>query len=323
MPGNIWVFAEQWRGAISETTYEAIALGREVADVLGVKLEVILLGHDIKNMARTLGKADNVLYVDSPLLAQPVGGPQGDAVVALSRKRQPRAILFPLTNVTLGIGTETSDKLGVPTINFCHDLIVEDGKLEAKCTLYGGKMDATVVVGDGAVLGVWPGARLAENGKDTSAPPIEEVVVAIADEEAVRFKRYIEPEAGDVDITQQDVLVAVGRGLQGQDNLELAEELAAELGGAVCGSRPAIDQGWLPLSRQIGKSGLTVKPKLYLAAGISGAPEHVEGIKGSGMIVAINTDPQAPIFNIAQYGIVGDALDVLPAITEAVKAKKG
>jgi len=139
----------------------------------------------------------------------------------------------------------------------------------------------------------------------------------------VRLKRYLEPEAGDVDLTQQTVLVAVGRGIQGQDNLELAEEVAQALGGAVCGSRPVIDQGWLPLARQIGKSGLTVKPKFYLAAGISGAPEHTEGMKDAGLIVAINTDPQAPIFNVAHYGIVADVLDVLPALAEAVKARKG
>jgi len=126
-----------------------------------------------------------------------------------------------------------------------------------------------------------------------------------------------------VDISRAEVLVAVGRGIQSKDNLAVAEELAKELGGAVCGSRPVIDQGWLPLARQVGKSGVSVKAKLYIAAGISGAPEHIEGIRGAETVVAINTDPQAPIFNEAHYGIVGDALDVLPALTEAVRAAKG
>jgi electron transfer flavoprotein alpha subunit len=125
-----------------------------------------------------------------------------------------------------------------------------------------------------------------------------------------------------VDVTQQDVLVSVGRGIQTQDNISLAEELAAALGGAVSASRPVIDQGWLPLTRQVGKSGATVKPKLYLAAGISGAPEHVEGMKGAALIVAVNTDPQAPIFSIAHYGYAGDVLEFLPALTAAVKARK-
>jgi len=126
-----------------------------------------------------------------------------------------------------------------------------------------------------------------------------------------------------VDVTQQDMLVSVGRGIQTQDNIELAEELAAALGGVVSASRPVIDQGWLPLTRQVGKSGATVKPKLYLAAGISGAPEHVEGMKDSELIIAVNTDAQAPIFTVAHYGIVGELVEILPALTEAVKAKKG
>ena len=140
---------------------------------------------------------------------------------------------------------------------------------------------------------------------------------------AVRFEEWILPEAGDVDITQQDVLVAVGRGIQQKDNVELAEELAQALGGAVCASRPVVDQGWLPATRQVGKSGMTVKPKLYLALGISGAPEHLEGMKGADLIIAVNTDPKAPIFDVAHYGAEVDVLDLLPALVEAVEAKKG
>jgi electron transfer flavoprotein alpha subunit len=114
----------------------------------------------------------------------------------------------------------------------------------------------------------------------------------------------------------------VGRGIQSQDNLPMAEELAELLKGAVCASRPVIDQGWLPLTRQVGKSGMIVKPKLYLAAGISGAPEHVEGMKNADVTIAINTDPNAPIFDVAKYGICGDALDILPALVEGIKTQK-
>jgi electron transfer flavoprotein alpha subunit len=134
---------------------------------------------------------------------------------------------------------------------------------------------------------------------------------------------FEEPEAGDVDITQQDVLVAVGRGISNEANLEVAEELADAFGGAVCGSRPVIDQGWLPLMRQVGKSGATVKPRLYVAAGISGAPEHVEGMRDAEMIIAVNPDADAPIFSVADYGIVDDAADVLEALAEAVRKRKG
>lgn len=139
---------------------------------------------------------------------------------------------------------------------------------------------------------------------------------------AIQLQGYIEPEAGDIDISKQEVLVAVGRGLQNKDNLEVAEELAATLGGAVCGSRPVIDQGWLSLSRQVGKSGVVVKPKLYIAAGISGAPEHTEGMKNSGLIIAVNTDPQAPIFDVAHFGTTSDVMDLLPALIEAARNRK-
>jgi len=139
----------------------------------------------------------------------------------------------------------------------------------------------------------------------------------------VVFKRYLEPEAGDVDITKQNVLVGVGRGIQTQDNVQLAEDLAQVLDGAVCASRPVIDQGWLPLSRQVGKSGMSVKPRVYLALGISGAPEHWEGMQNSQCIIAVNTDPKAPIFDGAHYGVVGDVLELLPVLTDKLKARKG
>lgn len=324
MAGNVWVVAEQWQGRLTDITFEALALGREVADGLGVPLEAVLLGHECAALAEELGRADSVLYGDHPALSEPVPELHAQALAALALERRPRAVLVPLTNTTMGVGAMLAARLGVPEVNFAIDLKVTDGKLEAASVLYGGKMRARVVVlSEPAIFDLWPGARQAEMGRLQRTPPVEHVAVSIPEEARVRLKRYIEPEAGEVDLTKQDFLVAVGRGIQGQDNLELAEELAQALGGAVCGSRPVVDQNWLPLSRQIGKSGVTVKPKFYLAAGISGAPEHVEGMKNSGLIVAINTDPRAPIFDVAHYGIVADVLEVLPALTEAVRARKG
>jgi len=324
MTGSVWVLAEQWRGRVSEIAFEALALGREVADGLGVPLEAVLLGHNIKDLAGELGKADKVLYVDHPLLAEPLAGPCAEALARLTKDRAPTAMLIPLTNVSMGIGTLVAADLGIPCINFCKDLRAVEGRIEAHCVLYGGKIEATVAAArTPAVLGIWAGARPPEKGRADRRPPVEEVAVDLAAATPVRLKRYIEPEAGDVDITQQEVLVAVGRGLQSKDNLGLAEELAKALGGAVCASRPVIDQGWLPLSRQVGKSGMTVKPKIYVALGISGAPEHIEGMKDSATIIAVNSDPQAPIFNVAHYGVVGDVLDLIPALTEEVRSRKG
>ncbi len=324
MSGSIWVLAEHWRGQLSESTYELLALGREIADGLGVELQAVLLGHGAADLAKGLGKANSVLSVDHSSLCEPVPEACAAALVQLIKERRPRSVLVPLTNISMGVGTLVSTAVKVPAANFCRDVRVVDGGLQATCVLYGGKIEATVTMGaECSILGIWPGARAAENGRSDVVPPVEPVTVSLPEAPRVRFKRYIEPEAGDVDITQQDTLVAVGRGMQGQANLALAEELAEVLGGAVCGSRPVIDQGWLPLSRQVGKSGVSVKPKLYLAAGISGAPEHVEGMKNAALIIAVNTDPRAPIFNVAHYGILADALEVLPALTEAVRGKKG
>jgi len=135
----------------------------------------------------------------------------------------------------------------------------------------------------------------------------------------ITLKQYIEPQAADVDIAKEPMLVAIGRGIQQADNIALAEALAQALGGVVCGSRPVVDQGWLPVPRLVGKSGVSVKPKCYVALGVSGAPEHVEGISGAELIIAVNTDPRAPIFNVAHFGTLLSMFDLLPALTEKIR----
>jgi electron transfer flavoprotein alpha subunit len=323
MEGGIWVLAEQWRGRLSDVTYELLALGRELADGLGVPLQAVLLGQGVKELAGTLGAADSVLYADHAALNSPLPEPYAEALAQLATSRKPRAVLIPLTNVSAGIGSLLGEQLQAPIVNFCKEVLLKDGRMEAQCVLYGGKIEASILAsGEPVVFGILSGGRPAEKGRSAAVAAVEEAAVDLP-ESPVRFKRFVEPEAGDVDLNAQDVLVGVGRGIQSQDNLGLAESLAQALGGAVCGSRPVVDQGWLPLARQVGKSGLTVKPKLYVAAGISGAPEHAEGMREAGLIIAINSDPGAPIFNLAHYGVVGDALDLLPALSEAIQARKG
>jgi len=319
MAGNIWVLAENWKGELSEATFELLALGRELADGLSVPLEAVLLGHESKNLAEALGAADKVLYVEHKALGDPSAEAATQALAQLAKSKSPQAVLVPLTNVSWDLLGLLPAELKAPLLNFCQDVRVVGGRLEAHCLLYGGKMAARAVAQSPAILAILPGARSPEKGRGTKTPAVEEVAISFAAAARVQFKQYIEPEAGDVDITQQPVLISVGRGIQTQDNIALAEELAEALGGAVSGSRPIIDQGWLSLSRQVGKSGASVKPKLYLAAGISGAPEHVEGMKNAELIVAINMDAQAPIFNVAHYGIVGDVLELLPLLTEEVR----
>jgi electron transfer flavoprotein alpha subunit len=325
MPGNIWVLAEHWRGKVSEITFEALALGRDVADQLGSKVEAVLLGHGVKDLASQLGAAARVISAEHEALAEVVPEVYAEALAQLARRERPAAVLTPLSNVTLGVGTLLAAKLGAPAINFCKNVRVADGKIEAHAVLYGGKIETKVAAAaEPVVLGIAPGARLADAGRSAEPPAVvDEATVDLPAALPVRFQEFIEPEAGEVDVTQQDVLVAVGRGIGSRDNIALAEELAAALGGVVCGSRPVIDQGWLPPSRQVGKSGMQVKPRLYLALGISGAPEHVEGMRGAELIVAVNTDPAAPIFNVAHYGTTADVLEFLPLLTEQAKALRG
>lgn len=324
MTGNVWVVVDHWRGTVTDVTYEVLALGRAIADPLGVRLEAVLIGHGVQGLTATLGMADNVLHVDDPALAHASGEQASRALAALAADRAPAAILVPTTNVSWELLGLLPGRLGAPLVNFCRDAEVIDGALQVYSLLYGGKMAVTVTARPGpVVLAVLPGARSPDAGRSDTAPAVEQVEIELMDDSRIRFVEFEEPEAGDVDISQQDVLVAVGRGISVESNLEVAEDLADALGGAVCGSRPVIDQGWLPLVRQVGKSGVTVKPRLYVAAGISGAPEHIEGMRDAELIIAINTDSGAPIFSVAHYGIVDDATDVLEALAEAVRKRKG
>ncbi|MCS7220350.1 MAG: electron transfer flavoprotein subunit alpha/FixB family protein [Anaerolineae bacterium] len=322
---EVWVLVEHRQQRVADITFELLGLGREVAQALQAPLKAVLLGHQARDLASALGAADAVLYMDHPALTEVTPEAYARALKPLLQERRPRLMVIGLTNFTLGLGPYLACELQWPFVNFCKGMHVEDGSVVITCLLYGGKMEAEVELpAEPGLIGVMPGASPADKGRDERFPLVEEVLSPPGlEQQAVQFLRYIQPEAADVDITTQEVLVSVGRGIQNQENIALAEELAQALGGAVCASRPVIDQGWLPLSRQVGKSGMTVKPKLYLALGISGAPEHVEGMKNAGLIIAINTDLRAPIFNVAHYGIVADVLEVLPALIEAIRGKKG
>lgn len=322
MSAPILVLVEHFKGAVADITFEMLGAARQLTRASPAPLHAVLVGKDVAGLATQLGAADNVVLVEDPASALP----SAELVLAVLRQvlEQKRAglVLLGGTNVSFGLGARLAARVGLPCVNFCKGLRWDNGALVCTSQLFGGKIFSDVRLPDGrGVLSICPGAFPADAGRSDQAPPVERLP-APAVESKTTFKQLLEPAAGDVDITKQDVLVAVGRGIQSQDNLALAEELAALLGGAVCASRPVIDQGWLPFSRQVGKSGLTVRPRVYLAVGISGAPEHWEGMQNSECIIAINTDPRAPIFNGAHYGVVGDALELLPVLIEKIKARK-
>jgi electron transfer flavoprotein alpha subunit len=323
MANPILIVAEHLKGELTEVTFEMLGVGRQLADALHAPLWALLMGEQVGALGQRLAIADQVYVVEQPGLQLPSPDQAAGVVKAVIDAKPVTLVLVAGTNVSLGIGAVLAGRLQRPYINFCKSVTIQGSSILFTSQLFGGKIQADVRMPEaGCVVSVYPGAFPAGAGRREGQPAIESLHVAAASP-AVKFKGYIEPETGDVDITKHEVLVAVGRGIQSQDNLALADDLAAALNGAVCASRPVIDQGWLPLSRQVGKSGMSVKPRLYLALGISGAPEHWEGMQGSQLIVAVNTDPKAPIFDGSHYGTTIDALDLMPILTEKVKAKKG
>ncbi|MCX8109396.1 MAG: electron transfer flavoprotein subunit alpha/FixB family protein [Verrucomicrobiae bacterium] len=314
MAKSILVVGEQLRGEISDVTYEMLGAARTIARAWAASVQTVLFGSSASGLASKLGAADKVFVADDPQLDVAPPDTAAGVVQDLVEKTGADLVFVGCTNVSLGIGSILAQKTRMPLVNFCRHLSVEGDALVCTSQLFGGKILTDVKLANGrGIVGIYPGTFPIEQGRVEGVPLSEKIDFQVQPTK-VRFKRYIEPETGDVDITKQDVLVAVGRGIQTQENVQLAEELAQVLGVAVCASRPIIDQGWLPLTRQVGKSGMTVKPRVYLAFGISGAPEHWEGMQNSQCIIAVNTDPKAPIFDGAHYGVVGDAVELLPII---------
>jgi electron transfer flavoprotein alpha subunit len=322
MSAGILVLVEHLKGAVADITFEMLGAARKLAEPSKASVHAVLVGKDVSPMAAQLGAADGVLMVEDAALEQPSAEVILAVLKQLLEQKQAALALLGGTNVSFGLGARLSVRARLPFVNFCKGVRVENGAIVCTSQLFGGKILSDVRLPDGrGVLSVYPGAFPADAGKSGKTPPVERVAVPAA-ESKMAFKRLVEPVAGDVDITKQDVLVSVGRGIQTADNVSLAEELAKVLGGAVSSSRPIVDQGWLPMTRQVGKSGMSVKPKLYLALGISGAPEHCEGMKDASLIVAVNTDPKAPIFDFAHYGTTVDCLELIDPLKEAVEKKR-
>ncbi len=316
MGNQVFVIVEHIKGQIEDVTYEMLGKGAEVASSLGGELVAVLLGNDAKDMAGQLGKANKVIYVNDPQLANFNPEAYNKAIGAVVAEHQPKVILVGYTSMGMDIGPGLSVDHDYPLVSFVNDISVDGGAITVVSQLYGGKMNVeSAFSGDKCIISVLPGSFPADAGKGDGAPEIVDAGAPDLSGLSVEFKTLIEPEGGDVDITAHDILVSVGRGIQNDENLPMMEELASKMGGVVSCSRPIVDNKWLGKTRQVGKSGLKVKPKLYLAVGISGAPEHIEGMKDAELIIAINTDPNAPIFDYAHYGIVADLFDIVPALT--------
>jgi electron transfer flavoprotein alpha subunit len=319
MSQDIFVVVEHLQSQLAPITYVMLAAGRALAQGAEGKVVGILMGHNTQDLVETMA-ADQVLYVDHPNLAEFTPDAYTRVLAELIEGRKPKAVLLGSTSIGSDLASTLSERLNLPIVSSCIR-ISPNGTLTSQ--ICGGKILAEFEVeAPTTLITIIPGGYRLEEGQSESMPDLMSVDPPSLDDLQITLSRYIEPEVGDVDVTKEDVLIAVGRGIQNLDNIELAEELASALGGELCASRPVVDQGWMSSSRLIGKSGKTVKPKLFIALGISGAPEHVEGITESEMIIAINTDPAAPIFDVAKYGVELDMFDLLDLFIERVEEAK-
>ena len=310
MSNDILVITEHMDGKFSDVSFEMVGKAKELASALGGQAVAVVVGGGIEP---NVFASDSTIHIDDAALSQFNPEAYGKVAEALVREKSPRLVMFGWTAAGMDLAAWLSARMGVPCATAVKE-IGADGTMS--CQAYGGKLIAEVAPEGGmAIAACLAGSFDVEAGRGSTAATTMASPVDLSGLK-VKFVEAIKPAAGDVDITVQAKLVSIGRGIGGKENVELAEELAEKLGAVVSASRPVVDAGWLPRTRQVGKSGLKVKPKLYLMLGISGAPEHLEGMKDAELIIAVNTDKKAPIFNVAHYGATNDLFEVAEAMLE-------
>ena len=313
MSNDVFVITEHMDGKFSDVSFEMVGKAKELASALGGQAVAVVVGGGVSS---NVFASDSTIHVDDAALSNFNPEAYGKVIESLVKEKSPKVVMFGWTVTGMDVAAWLSARTGAPLAAYAKDVRVEGGSLVVSCQAYGGKLMAEVAPeGDMAIVACLAGSFPVEAGQGstaaaTMASPID------AGSLKVKFVEAIKPAGGDVDITAQAKLVSIGRGIGGKENVELAEELAKALGATVSASRPVVDAGWLPRTRQVGKSGLKVKPKLYLMLGISGAPEHLEGMKSAELIIAVNTDKKAPIFNVAHYGATADLFEVAEAMLE-------
>lgn len=318
--GQIVVVGETSEGTLTDASRELLKKAREIASGDGDTVSIVVFGNSVRDSVAS-ASADEAIVISGSGVEEYHPETYEIALAHLLEDIRPTLVLMGNTTMGMDLGAAVAARRNVSMVAYCTALTLDGGTLIATSQVYGGKLSAEIeVIQTGTVVTVVPGSWPQEVAAGN--PRIRDVEAPAP--ERMRLVTVIEPESGhDVDITKADILVSVGRGIQDPDNLELAQALAEALQGVVSCSRPVVDAGWLPRSRQVGKSGQTVKPKVYLALGISGAPEHLQGMKDSEFIIAVNSDERAPIFEVAQYGATADILDLMPVLTEKLQGRAG
>ncbi|AJG97027.1 electron transfer flavoprotein subunit alpha/FixB family protein [Clostridium beijerinckii] len=325
---GVWVFAEQREGELQKVSLELLGEGRRIADELGVNLTALLLGSNIEGLAKTLAEhgADEVLVADDKNLEHYTTDAYTKVICDLANERKPGILFVGATFIGRDLGPRIAARLSTGLTADCTsiDVDVTNGDLLATRPAFGGNLMATIACPEHRpqMATVRPGV-FAKITTDPSKCKIEKVDVKLEDND-VRTKvlETIKAKKDIVDIAEADFIVSGGRGVGNKENFQLLKELAEALGGTVAGSRAAVEKGWIDGAYQVGQTGKTVRPQIYIACGISGAIQHVAGMQDSDLIIAVNKDDSAPIMKIADYAIVGDLTKVVPELIAQVKEIK-
>lgn len=323
--GNVLVLAEHRQGEVREITYEMLGVASRLAGELGGQAVALLIGSSVDGLAGNIASCGvKVLAVDHPLLEQYNSDKYQKVLSRVIDELKPELVMIGHTSQGVDLAPALAVEKDLPFVPDVIGLQVEGEVLKVTRQLYSGKVNAQIAFKPADTYLVTVREAAFEALEPGGTGSVEKIDSPLTEDLPYRkFGGYIEAEVGEVDITQSEVLVAIGRGLRDDKNLPLIEDLAKVIKGDICGSRAATDAGWLTHDRQVGTSGKTVKPKLYIALGISGAFQHIAGIKGAKTIVAVNKDPEAPIFTAAHYAIVDDLLKIVPKLTEKLKELKG
>ena len=324
----ILVIVEQREGKLNRVSWETIAAGQAIAAETGWPLEAAVVGSNVGAFAAEVAakKVAKVYAIDNPKLEPYTPDAFAAALKQFISTRQPKLVLMPHTYQVRDFVPKLATAMDRSVISDAIGYKKEGDKLAFTRQMFQGKFVADVsFTGDAPWFATFQNGAFrgdkAEAG--ASAAPVETVAVELADGLVRNKPQEVFKEAKQaVDLTQAEIIVAVGRGIKEQKNIDIAKQLAEALGGELAASRPICDSGWLPMDRQIGSSGQTVAPKLYLALGISGAIQHLVGMKGSRTIVAVNKDSEAPIFEIADYAVVGNLFEVVPPLIDEIKKAK-
>jgi len=324
---GVWVVAEHIHGELRRGTYELLGEGRRLADKLGVELAAVLLGDQVGGLSEGLiaRGADKVYLAQDPVLAHYRTGPYTDVLSGMINRHKPEIVLISATPQGRDLAPRVAARLSAGLTADCTGLEIDekDRLLVQTRPAFGGNLMARIVCREARpqMSTVRPGVMKALEPDASRVGEVVEVPVSL-DERGVLAKivEVIQQETdGRVNLQDAEVIVSGGRGLGKPENFALIRELAEVLGGAVGASRAAVDAGWIPAYHQVGQTGRTVQPKLYIACGISGAVQHMAGMASSDVIIAINKDPSAPIFNVATYSVVGDLFEIVPALTKQLR----